>query len=113
MLGRHQKGNQLRGTLDFLLLATLRQGPLYGLRIIQQLHDTTGGYFEFKEGTVYPALHRLEKRGLIRAELQPSDVGGPPRKYYGLTTNGHTELRQQQRDHRAYAGALQPYLEFA
>ncbi len=107
------EGNLLRGTLDFLLLASLEHGPLYGLRIIQDVQNRTGGHFNFKEGTLYPALHRLEKRGLIHAEIRPSDVGGPPRKYYHLTDTGLTELERQRDAQRAHAQALRPYLEFA
>ncbi|AWT35005.1 PadR family transcriptional regulator [Deinococcus arenae] len=106
-------GNLLRGTLDFLLLASLEHGPLYGLRIIQDVQQKTGGHFNFKEGTLYPALHRLEKRGLIHAETRPSDAGGPPRKYYHLTLTGLSELKRQRDAQRAHASALRPYLEFA
>ncbi|PNY81847.1 PadR family transcriptional regulator [Deinococcus koreensis] len=106
-------GNLLRGTLDFLLLASLEAGPLYGLRIIQDVQATTNGHFSFKEGTLYPALHRLEQRGLIRAETRPSDSGGPPRKYYHLTDSGLKELGRQRDEQRAHAAALRPYLEFA
>lgn len=113
MRGNDPDGNLLRGTLDFLLLASLEDGPLYGLRIIQDVQAKTGGHFAFKEGTLYPALHRLEKRGLIHAETRPSDSGGPPRKYYHLTDAGLTELRRQRDQQRAHVSALRPYLEFA
>lgn len=113
MQGRGADGNLLRGTLDFLLLASLEAGPLYGLRIIQEVQDRTHGHFNFKEGTLYPALHRLEKRGLIGSETQPSDSGGPPRKYYELTRGGRTELARQREEQRAHIAALRPYLEFA
>lgn len=106
-------GNLLRGTLDFLLLASLEDGPLYGLRIIQDVQHKSSGHFAFKEGTLYPALHRLEGRALIRAETRPSDSGGPPRKYYHLTESGLTELTRQRSAQRAHASALRPYLEFA
>lgn len=104
-------GNLLRGTLDFLLLASLEDGPLYGLRIIQDVQAKTEGHFNFKEGTLYPALHRLEQRGLIAAEKRPSDAGGPPRKYYELTESGKTELARQREQQRAHARALAPYLK--
>ncbi|GAA5449036.1 PadR family transcriptional regulator [Deinococcus depolymerans] len=113
MQSRTADGNLLRGTLDFLLLASLEHGPLYGLRIIQDVQQRTEGHFNFREGTLYPALHRLEKRNLIRAETRPSDTGGPPRKYYHLTDTGHTELTRQRNEQRAHARALRPYLGFA
>ncbi|AXG97972.1 PadR family transcriptional regulator [Deinococcus wulumuqiensis] len=111
MQGRTSDGNLLRGTLDFLLLASLEDGPLYGLRIIQDVQERTGGHFSFKEGTLYPALHRLEGRGLITGELRPSDAGGPPRKYYELTEGGRTELARQREAQRAHARALAPFLQ--
>lgn len=110
MQSKDSDGNLLRGTLDFLLLASLEGGPLYGLRIIQDVQAKTGGHFSFKEGTLYPALHRLEGRGLIVGEKRPSDVGGPPRKYYELTESGRTELARQREAQRAHARALAPFL---
>lgn len=106
------RGNLLRGTLDFLLLASLEHGPLYGLRIIQDVQDRSGGHFSFKEGTLYPALHRLERQGWLAAEAQASTTGGPPRKVYHLTPRGREELHRQREAQRAHATALRPYLEF-
>ncbi len=110
MQGNRPEGQLLRGTLEFLLLASLEGGPLYGLRIIQDVQDRTGGHFSFKEGTLYPALHRLEGRGLITGTMRPSDAGGPPRKYYELTESGKTELARQREAQRAHARALAPFL---
>lgn len=101
--------NVLRGHLDLILLATLEDGPLYGLRIIQQVQAQTQGAFSFKEGTVYPALHRLEKQKLIAAQIQPSDVGGPPRKVYRLTESGEKRLREEQTKWRSFSQAMQPF----
>ena len=112
MRGTSPDAQLLRGTLDFLLLASLEDGPLYGLRIIQDVQVKTDGHFSFKEGTLYPALHRLEARGLIAAEARPSDAGGPPRKYYELTENGKKELIRQREAQRAHARALVPFLNW-
>ena len=111
MRGTDSNAQLLRGTLDFLLLASLEAGPLYGLRIIQDVQAKTEGHFRFKEGTLYPALHRLEGRGLISAQTRPSDAGGPPRKYYELTEPGQHELARQREQQRAHARALAPYLQ--
>lgn len=110
MRGNTSEGQLLRGTLDFLLLASLEAGPLYGLRIIQEVQDRTAGHFSFKEGTLYPALHRLEGRGWLSSEQRPSDAGGPPRKYYELTDAGQRELARQREAQRAHARALAPFL---
>ncbi|WP_241191099.1 PadR family transcriptional regulator [Deinococcus psychrotolerans] len=101
--------NKLRGHLDLVLLATLEGGPLYGLKIIQEVQGRTEGAFSFKEGTLYPALHRLEKQKLIAASQQPSDIGGPPRKVYRLTESGEKRLREEQTGWRTFAKAMQPF----
>lgn len=101
--------NTLRGHLDLILLASLEDGPLYGVRIIQEVEAKTNGAFRFKEGTLYPALHRLEKQGLIEGEFHPSDVGGPPRKYYRLTNAGQRDLAQRRRDWQTFSRAMTPF----
>ncbi|MFC4452256.1 PadR family transcriptional regulator [Deinococcus sonorensis] len=101
--------NMLRGHLDLILLSTLEGGPLYGLRIIQNVHQQTKGAFQFKEGTLYPALHRLEQQGLLSSEVQPSDTGGPPRKYYRLTAQGREALRRKQAEWQAFTRAMRPF----
>ncbi len=101
--------DKLRGHLDLILLATLESGPLYGLKIIQEVHTRTGGAFSFKEGTLYPALHRLEKQKLIAASAQPSDIGGPPRKVYRLTESGRKRLREEQTQWRSFSSAMRTF----
>ena len=64
----------LRGHLDLLLLAALRPGPAHGYAIIEELRRRSGGTFDLPEGTIYPALHRLERQGLIESEW--SDASG-------------------------------------
>ena len=99
-------GNLLRGTLDFLLLASLEHGPLYGLRIIQDVQQRTGGHFNFKEGTLYPALHRLEKQGFIHGKFQTLPRGGSPVKVYTLTPTGKTELTAQRDKYDRFTRAV-------
>ena len=101
--------DKLRGHLDLILLATLEGEPLYGLKIIQEVQARTGGAFSFKEGTLYPALHRLEKQKLIAASAQPSDIGGPPRKVYRLTESGEKRLREEQTGWRTFSKAMQTF----
>ncbi|GGO41077.1 PadR family transcriptional regulator [Deinococcus humi] len=101
--------NTLRGHLDLILLASLKDAPLYGVQLIQHVHALTAGHFHFKEGTLYPALHRLEKQGLLMADLQPSPTGGPPRKYYHLTPAGRTDLARRQQAWQAFSAAMQPF----
>jgi len=102
-------GNTLRGHLDLILLSSLKHEPLYGVAIIIQVNEQTRGYFTFKEGTLYPALHRLEKAGLITGEFHPAPHGGPPRKYYTLTEQGRSALARKQKDWQAFSQAMRPF----
>ncbi|WP_161880480.1 PadR family transcriptional regulator [Deinococcus alpinitundrae] len=101
--------DKLRGHIDLILLTTLEGGPLYGLKIIQEVQARNGGAFFFKEGTLYPALHRLEKQKLIAVSAQLSDMGGPPRKVYRLTESGEKRLREEQTGWRSFSNAMQTF----
>lgn len=81
-----------KGTVQLGILALLREGRRYGFEIIDQLRKRTGGYLDLKEGTLYPALHRLEKQGLLTSEWVLSDSGVAPRKYYSITGEGLQSL---------------------
>ena len=83
-----QRRELMKGGSDALLLCLIDQQPMYGYQIIQELERKSQGYFKFKEGTLYPALHRLEKSGLITGKWQtlPS---GRQRRYYYITNKGH------------------------
>ena len=82
-----QSRKLMKGSADSLLLCLLGQQPMYGYQIIKELDRRSQGYFKFKEGTLYPALHRLEKTGLILGKWQalPS---GRQRRYYYITDKG-------------------------
>jgi len=77
----------MKGSTDSLLLFLIAQQPTYGYHIIKELNTRSQGYFRFKEGTLYPALHRLEEAGLITAKwhILPS---GRQRRYYYITDKG-------------------------
>ena len=83
-----QRRELVKGNAGSLLLCLIEQQPMYGYRIIKELEGRSQGYFKFKEGTLYPALHRLEKAGLIVGKWQtlPS---GRQRRYYYITDKGH------------------------
>ncbi len=87
----HYKRELLKGSTDSLLLCLINNQPMYGYRIIKEIEKRSNGYFQFKEGTLYPALHRLEKSGLIQGRWQrlPS---GPERRYYYITAKGQKAL---------------------
>jgi PadR family transcriptional regulator, regulatory protein PadR len=74
-----------------LVLAILAEEESYGYAILQRVRELSGGRIEWAEGMLYPVLHRLEERGLIRARWRPSGQG-PPRKVYGLNRDGRRAL---------------------
>ena len=80
-----------QGTLDLLVLKTLALEPLHGYAIAQRLQQVSRDVVIVQQGTLYPALHRLEKRGLLKAEWKPSDTGRDA-KYYRLTKAGQSQL---------------------
>ncbi len=79
-----------------LLLALLRQGDSYGYEIIRNVRELSGGELEWKEGMLYPLLHRLEEAELIESYQKASDAGRP-RKYYRILPDGLKELEAQQK----------------
>jgi DNA-binding PadR family transcriptional regulator len=99
-------GQLLKGNLELILLALLEDGPKYGLQIIRDAKSRTDGYFEFREGSLYPALHRLEQAKLVRAEFAPSDSGGPRRRYYHLTESGHQQLAKKREEFERFDTAV-------
>ncbi len=82
------------GTLDILVLRTVRDEARHGYAIVQVLRELSGGVLDIAEGVMYPALHRLEKRGLLRATWGPSKTGRRA-KYYALTSRGGRFLADQ------------------
>ena len=84
----------LKGNTDSLLLFLINSEPTYGYRIVKELEKRSNGYFQFKEGTLYPALHRLEKSKLIRGEWQTLP-NGQQRRYYYITENGQQVLARK------------------
>lgn len=98
--------NLLRDNFDLVLLAILEDAPKYGLEIIAEAKSRTDGYFDFKEGSLYPALHRLEKAGHVEAEFAPSNTGGPRRRYYRLTDAGVKQLAQRREAWERFNGAV-------
>lgn len=95
----------LPGTLDLLILRALRWEPTHGAGIGDWIRLVTGGVFALEEGTLYPALHRLERAGLIESEWGRSDRGRRAR-FYDLTAEGRARLRQLAEDWARYTGAV-------
>jgi len=89
-----RRGNQyVKGHLDLLLLSTVRERSAHGYEIVGRLRDRSGGEFTLPEGTVYPALHRLEREGLLSSSWRVES--GRRRRVYSLTTAGRAALRAE------------------
>jgi PadR family transcriptional regulator, regulatory protein PadR len=91
----------LKGYLDPVILAILSTDALHGYAVIEELKARSGGELDLPEGTVYPALHRLERRGLLRSGW--TTVEGRRRRVYRLTASGRRELESRTREWRAFA----------
>ena len=97
-----------RASLDLLLLGILAHGPGHGYAVISALRDRTEGLFDLTEGSVYPALHRLEEAGDLASDWQL--VAGRRRRIYRLTTQGKSALGKQSRDWRCLVAAVEAVL---
>ena len=88
-----------------LILSILAQGESYGYEIIQRIRELSGGHMQWKDGMLYPVLHRLEEQGLIESEWRVSD-SGRKRKYYRLKPQGDEALKAEKRQWMLVNGAL-------
>lgn len=102
----------LQGTLDLLVLKTLKWGPRHGYAIASWIRETTDQRLQIEEGALYTALHRLEKRGLLESEWGLSD-NNRKAKYYQLTADGRKQLRTKSAVWTEYAAAVFKVLETA
>lgn len=91
MSPRDDKTELLRGTLDMLILRTLLIGPAHGHQIAKHIQRSTGDVLQVEHGSLYPALHRLERRGWLAAKWESGD-GKREFKYYRLSTAGRKQL---------------------
>jgi transcriptional regulator len=98
-------GDRIKGHLEMLLLGVLADGPGHGYAVITGLRERSGGVIDLQEGSVYPALHRLEGRGLLASEWER--VAGRRRRLYRLTDAGRRALEEQTREWRALTGAVE------
>jgi PadR family transcriptional regulator PadR len=94
----------LRGHLDLLLLASLSGEPAHGYALVERLRDRSNGAFDLAEGTVYPALYRLERAKLLSSRWAIS--GGRRRRIYSLTRRGRDALATQRRDWTSFTAAM-------
>lgn len=89
-----EKSEFLKGTLDMLILKIVALEPIHGYAIAQRIQQSSRDFFQLQQGSLYPALHRLEDRGWLRAEWKPSGTGREA-KFYSLTKTGLKQLQAE------------------
>ena len=104
-----KKTDLLQGTLDLLILRTLALGPLHGWGIAKRIQQLSDNVLQANQGSLYPALYRLEDRGLISAEWGISPEGRRA-KFYALTREGRTQLAAERATWRRFATAVEAIL---
>ena len=104
MVNMTPRDQMRKGSTEILILSLLKERPMYGYEIIQQLEQRSGGYFEMKEGLLYPSLHRMQQSGWLAAEWRV--VEGRRRKYYSLTPLGKQVLGEQAAEWKSFLDAL-------
>ena len=98
------RGETVKGYLDVLLLAELARGPGHGYALIERLRERSDGTFDFPEGSIYPALHRLEGSGLLTSRW--STGRARKRRIYSMRRSGRTALKDHLREWRLFARAM-------
>jgi transcriptional regulator len=105
-------GELVQGTLDMLVLKTLVRGPMHGYGIAQSIQEVSEEVLRVEEGSLYPALHRLELDGLVDAEWRPSE-NNRRAKYYRLTARGRKSLVEEANNWKRLAAAIARVMETA
>ena len=103
------RAETLKGHLDGILLAVLEPGPRHGYAIMEALRIRSGGQVDLPTGTLYPALHRLERAGLVQASW--SEAGGRRRRVYQLTSAGRRALEGERSSWRDFSAAVTALLQ--
>jgi transcriptional regulator len=109
---KEQSGDLLQGTLDLLILKSLANGAMHGYSVAEWIHESSQDVLRVEEGALYPALHRLELRGLLSAEWGTSD-NNRRAKFYSLTAAGRTKLLQETEYWQRMSGAIARVLQTA
>lgn len=100
------QANLLKGNLELVLLSILQDEAKYGLEIVKEAGSRTAGYFDFKEGSLYPALHRLTEAGLLEAEFGYLPRGGAPVRFYRITEAGKRVLGEKREEFEEFSRAV-------
>lgn len=97
------------GTLELLILRTVHEEPLHGYAIGKHIRETTEGVLDLEEGALYPALHRLRRKGLLTSEWRRTETGRRA-KFYSITAAGARRLAEETRRWEAFSGAVEAVL---
>lgn len=98
------KKELIRGSVETVILKMLSEKPMYGYEMIKTVNDKTDGYFEWKEGSIYPCLHRLEAENAIISSWE--ECNGKLRKYYTITPSGLLAAKERVNEAKNFCHAL-------
>jgi len=105
MTSNEQKAEVLKGTLDMLILKVVALGAIHGYAISQRIQQISRDFFQVQQGSLYPALHRLEDRGWVQAEWRQTETGREA-KFYSLTRKGRKQLEAEVRNWESISDAV-------
>ncbi|MGF7179108.1 PadR family transcriptional regulator [Tunturiibacter psychrotolerans] len=103
---KNSRGNLLQGTLDMLILRTLLYGPSHGRQIGKHIQRTTNDFLQMQHGSLYPALHRLERRGWIVSKWETAPDRNRELRFYRLTVKGKKQLVIEESQWKQMADAV-------
>ena len=106
------RADMLQGTLDLLILETLTTGPMHGWGVSRRIQRLSSDALQINQGSLYPALHRLERRGWITSEWGPSE-NNRRAKFYSLTSAGRSRLDVEHSEWRRFAEAVEAVLRLS
>ncbi|MGH9449063.1 MAG: PadR family transcriptional regulator [Terriglobia bacterium] len=107
-----ERAELLKGTLDMLILKITALGAIHGYGIAQRIQQISRDFFQLQQGSLYPALHRLEDRGWLKAEWKVTETGRDG-KFYSLTRKGRKQLQEEVENWEQLTGAIALILQTA
>jgi PadR family transcriptional regulator PadR len=109
-MSRHETADLLQGTLDMLILKVAALEPIHGYAIVQRLHQISKDALQIRQGSLYPALYRLERRGWLKADWKTTDAGREA-KFYSVTREGRRQLESETAGWKRLCDAISLVLE--
>jgi PadR family transcriptional regulator, regulatory protein PadR len=101
----------VRGSIVPIVLSLLKKQDMYGYEMVREVNARSSGALEWREGTLYPALHRMESQDLITSYWEEGKETGKPRKYYALTAKGKKELEQRAKEWASFTVAVNSVMQ--